>query len=53
MQMLQRMSGHTLMDRIWNKDIRNGLGVTNIKEKMKESRLRWFGKGEGGVLANR
>ena len=31
-----------LEDRIRNEDIRNGFGVANIEEKMKENRLRWF-----------
>ena len=36
------MSGHTLRDKIRNEDIRKGLGVANIEEKMKETSLRWF-----------
>lgn len=40
--MLRSMSEHTLMDKIQKKDIRKGLGVSNIKEKIKENCLRWF-----------
>ena len=43
MQMLQWMSGHTLRDLIQNEDIKKGLGVENIEEKMKENVLRRFG----------
>ena len=34
MQMFRWMSEHTLRDRIRNKDIRKGLGVTNIEHKI-------------------
>ena len=36
------MSGHTLRNKIRNEDIRKGLELANIKEKMKENHLRWF-----------
>ena len=32
-----------MRDRIRNEDIRIGLRVANIEEKMKENRLRWSG----------
>lgn len=34
------VSGHTFNNGIRNKDIRNGLIVANIEEKLKENRLR-------------
>ena len=40
MQMPPWMSGHTLRDRIRNKNIRKDLGVANIEEKMTENCLR-------------
>ena len=43
MRLLQWMSWHTLRDKIRNEDIRKGLGVANIEEKMKENHLRRFG----------
>lgn len=33
----------TLRDRIRNENIRKGLGIANIVEKMKENCLRWIG----------
>ena len=33
-------------------DIRKGLGVANIEEKIKENRLDGFGMSKDGVLAN-
>ena len=36
------MSGHTLKDKIQNKDIRKCLGVTKIEKKMKSNYLRRF-----------
>ena len=35
---------HTLRDRIRHEDIRKGLGVANIEEKIKKNHLRWFGQ---------
>lgn len=43
MRMLQWRLGITRRDRVTNKDIRKRLGVAPIKEKMLESRLRWYG----------
>ena len=37
MRMLRWISGQTLRDRIRNEDVRKGLAITNIKEKMKEN----------------
>jgi hypothetical protein len=35
--------GHTRMDKIENKDIRNKTKVTEIHRKIQEKRLRWYG----------
>ena len=43
MRMLRWMSGHTRLDRIRNVDIRSKVGVVSIVDKLRESRLRWFG----------
>ncbi|CAN6566412.1 unnamed protein product [Malus baccata var. baccata] len=43
MRMLRGMCGHTKKDKIGNEDIRGKVGVAEIKGKMRENRLRWFG----------
>ena len=43
MRMLRWMCGHTRKDKIRNTHIREQVGVACIREKMVESRLRWFG----------
>lgn len=46
------MCGHTMRDEIRNEDIQNKVGVASIKEKMRETRLTWFGmyKGDARML---
>ena len=44
MRMLRRIKGVTLGDRVKSVDIRKELGVSSIKEKVREMRLRWYGQ---------
>ena len=37
------MCGHTRSDRIRNGVIRGKIGVASIEDKIRETRLRWFG----------
>ncbi|KAI0488726.1 hypothetical protein KFK09_028565 [Dendrobium nobile] len=43
MRMLRWMSGFTLRDTIRNEHIREKVGVAPVEDKIRESRLRWFG----------
>ncbi|XP_070008151.1 uncharacterized protein [Nicotiana sylvestris] len=43
MRMLSWMCGHTRLDKIMNEVIRGKVGMTPMKDKMWETRLRWFG----------
>ena len=42
--MLKWMCGKTRMDKVRNEDIRSLVGVAPIEDKMRENRLRWFGR---------
>jgi len=43
MRMTRWICGYTRLDRIRNEVIRDQVKVAPIKDKMRESRLRWFG----------
>ncbi|XP_063613758.1 uncharacterized protein LOC134786991 [Penaeus indicus] len=43
MRMLRRIKGVTLRERERSTDIRRELGVSDINEKVKEIRMRWYG----------
>ena len=43
LRMLRWMCGHTRMDKIRNEVIRNKVGVACIGDKLRETRLRWYG----------
>ena len=48
-RMLRWICGHTRMDRVWNDNIRDRLGVAPIEEKFVQHRLRWFGHVKGDL----
>ncbi|KIH43262.1 hypothetical protein ANCDUO_26736 [Ancylostoma duodenale] len=43
MKMLRWMAGVMRLDRICNEDIRDRFGIAAISDKLRESRLRWYG----------
>ena len=43
MRMIRWMCGSTGLDKIRNVVIRERVGVAPLKEKLRETRLRWFG----------
>ena len=43
MQMIRWMCGVTLKDRKSSEELRSRLGVTNLKDSLRQNRLRWFG----------
>jgi len=43
MRIIRWMCGFTRLDRIRNVAIREGVGVAPLEEKLRETRLRWFG----------
>ena len=43
MRMLRRIKGVTLINRVKSVDIREELGVSSIKKKVREMILRWYG----------
>ena len=43
MHMLRWMCDNTMRDKVRYEGIRIKIGVTPIKKKMRENRLRWFG----------
>ncbi|VDL81764.1 unnamed protein product [Nippostrongylus brasiliensis] len=43
MKMLRWLAGVTRLDRVTNADIRERFGVVPIAEKLRETRLRWYG----------
>jgi hypothetical protein len=54
MKMLRWISGVTRLDHVRNDDIRNRYGIAPIDEKLRESRLRWFGhvlRADDGTIA--
>ena len=44
MRILRRIKGVTLRDRIKSVDIRKELCVSSIQQKVREMRLRWYGR---------
>ena len=45
--MIRWMCGYTRLDRIRNVVIRERVGVAPLEEKLRETRLRWFGHIKG------
>ena len=43
MRMIRWMCGYTKLDRLRNEIIRKSVGVAHIEDKLRESRLSWFG----------
>ena len=43
MRMIRWMCGYTRLDRIRNVVIREQVGVAPLEDKLRETRLRWFG----------
>jgi len=43
MRMIRWICGHTRLDKIINEVIRGKIEVASIEDKMRETRLRWFG----------
>ena len=53
MRCLRGVTGHSPLEHKRNEDIRNEAQVRNIREKIEESRLRWFGhvmQRDNGIL---
>jgi len=42
-RMIRWMCGHTRLDKIKNVVIRERVGVAPLEDKLRETRLRWFG----------
>ena len=49
MRMIRWMCGYTRMNRIRNEVIRDIVKVAPIEDKMRETRLRWFGHVKDGL----
>jgi len=51
MRMIWWMCGYTRLDRIRNMVIRERVGVAPLEDKLRETRLRWFGHVKRSVSA--